>query len=163
MILLTVIAVGLLTLSGISLRSSSQGEAMATARANARMALMMAIGDLQKQLGPDQRISTTADQIATTANPTVSSTPAAQRHWTGAYKAWLSTETARPTTPTFLQWLVSGDPNSIKPLNYASSLLPATANTSIDIVTQNSAGLTGDSVRVPVISQTVTGATNRFA
>jgi hypothetical protein len=163
MILLTVIAVGLLTLSSISLRSSSQGEAMATARANARMALMMAIGDLQKQLGPDQRISTTADQIATTANPTVSSTPAAQRHWTGAYKAWLSTETTRPTTPTFLQWLVSGDPNSIKPLNYASSLLPATANTSIDIVTLNSAGLTGDPVRVPVISQTVTGATNRFA
>lgn len=35
---------------------------MATARANARVALMLAIGDLQKQLGPDQRISVTADQ-----------------------------------------------------------------------------------------------------
>lgn len=37
MILLTVIAVGLLTLSGISLRSSAQIDAMQAARANARM------------------------------------------------------------------------------------------------------------------------------
>jgi Tfp pilus assembly protein PilX len=49
MILLTVIAVGLLTLSSISLRASSSGAAMAEARQNARMALMLAIagGDLK--------------------------------------------------------------------------------------------------------------------
>lgn len=41
MILLTVIAVGLLTLSSISLRSTTQGEAGAIARANARLALML--------------------------------------------------------------------------------------------------------------------------
>ena len=35
MILLTVIAVGLLTLSSVSIRSASQGDAMAKARANA--------------------------------------------------------------------------------------------------------------------------------
>jgi len=80
MILLTVIAVGLLSLSSISIRSTSQGGATQAARANARLALMMAIGDLQKQLGPDTRISGTADQIYDT-NPLVSSTPQSQRHW----------------------------------------------------------------------------------
>ena len=38
MILLTVIAVGLLTLATITLRATSQGEDMATARGNARPA-----------------------------------------------------------------------------------------------------------------------------
>ena len=60
MILLTIIAVGLLTLSSISLRATSQSASQALANSNARLALMLAIGDLQKHLGPDQRISATA-------------------------------------------------------------------------------------------------------
>ena len=63
MVLLTISAVGLLTLSTISLRSSAQGEAGAIARANARLALMMAIGELQKELGPDSRISAPSRKI----------------------------------------------------------------------------------------------------
>lgn len=63
MILLVVIAVGLLGLSSISLRSSGQGQAQAQAQANARMALQVAIGDLQKALGPDQRISARASLV----------------------------------------------------------------------------------------------------
>lgn len=61
MILLTLIAVGLLSLTSISLRTASQSDAMSVARANARMALMLAIGDLQKNAGPDQRITARAD------------------------------------------------------------------------------------------------------
>jgi hypothetical protein len=63
MILLTVVAVGLLTLSGISLRTASQGSAMSTARSNARLALMMALGELQKNAGPDQRVTARADVL----------------------------------------------------------------------------------------------------
>ncbi len=63
MILLTVIAVGLLTLSSISLRSSSQGSALAAARGNAKLGLMLAIGEMQKALGPDQRISANASSF----------------------------------------------------------------------------------------------------
>lgn len=57
MVLLSLLAVGLLTLSTVVLRSSSNGNAIAEARSNARMAMMVALGDLQKGLGPDQRVS----------------------------------------------------------------------------------------------------------
>ncbi len=79
MILLTVIAVGLLTLSSISLRASGQGEAMATARNNARLALMLAIGDLQKSLGPDK---------AVTANSEILSASPAKNQTAGAWESW---------------------------------------------------------------------------
>ncbi len=61
MILLVVIGVGMLTLASINLRTSGQDGAVAKARANARMALMMALGDLQKAAGPDQRVTARAD------------------------------------------------------------------------------------------------------
>ena len=54
MILLTVIAVGLLSLSSISLRTSSQSLAMQSARANARVALMLAIGHRPRLLVLDE-------------------------------------------------------------------------------------------------------------
>jgi type II secretory pathway pseudopilin PulG len=56
MILLTILAVGLLSLSSISLRSSNQSAAMGIARAIAKMTMLLALGDLQKQLGPDPRV-----------------------------------------------------------------------------------------------------------
>ena len=158
MILLTVIAVGLLSLSSISLRSSAQGDAMQAARANARMALMLAIGDLQKQLGPDTRVSATADQIAATSDPSVSTTPQPQRQWAGAYKAWPAAlpADARPT-PEFLQWFVSGNPTSIIDKTFAGTALPADPKTSVEIVTAKTVGATGDPVRVPLLSQTISG------
>jgi Tfp pilus assembly protein PilX len=69
MVLLTVLAVGLLTLSTISLRATTQGEAMQMARANARMALTLAIGQLQKSAGPDQRISAPGNLLSPESHP----------------------------------------------------------------------------------------------
>jgi hypothetical protein len=70
MVLLTLLAVGMLTLSSVSLRTAAQGEAMATARANARLALILALGELQRSAGPDQRVTARADILdAATANP----------------------------------------------------------------------------------------------
>lgn len=63
MVLLTILAVGLLTMSTISLRAGSAGQARAEAQANARMALMLAIGELQTGMGPDQRVSARAKSI----------------------------------------------------------------------------------------------------
>ena len=62
MVLLTLVAIAMLSLSTIEQRSSGGGanEADRMARANARMALMIALGELQKAAGPDQRVSATA-------------------------------------------------------------------------------------------------------
>ncbi|MEX1113994.1 MAG: pilus assembly PilX N-terminal domain-containing protein [Akkermansiaceae bacterium] len=100
--LLTVVAVGLLTLSTISLRSSSQGAAMSVARANARLALMLALGDLQKELGPDQRISAPGGQQFAEGDKS------AGNQWIGVYDAWPAGDEKRPS-PKFRRWLISGD------------------------------------------------------
>ena len=83
MILLTLVAVGLLSLSSVALRSSSQSQAAATAKANARMALMLALGELQAGMGPDQRVSAPA---ASVTDKDVSKVK--QPHLTGIWDSW---------------------------------------------------------------------------
>jgi hypothetical protein len=83
MVLLTVLAVGLLSLSAIELRKSSSTTAVDQARANARMGLLLALGELQQHCGPDQRI--TADARVVAGN---SATPA-HPHW---LSVWRSTQ-----------------------------------------------------------------------
>jgi Tfp pilus assembly protein PilX len=119
MILLTIVAVGLLTLSSISLRSISQGNSQAVANANARLALMLAIGDLQKALGPDKRISATASSIETTA---------AQQNLLGCWEShgWQAPAGAVPPPSAkeakFRSWLTSTkDPNTATSLAHAFS------------------------------------------
>ena len=57
MVLLAIITVGTLSLSVVTARSGGHESAQNRARANAKMALMIAIGELQNQVGPDQRIT----------------------------------------------------------------------------------------------------------
>ena len=132
MILLTVIAVGLLSLSSITLRGSSVGKDQRIARENARMALMLAIGDLQKFAGQDQRITAIADfagsadgtSLATGSDPLndkpinpkakpkgLSPVRAGTRYWTGVFvnqdpPASIYTQTP---SPLIVNWLVSGN------------------------------------------------------
>ena len=130
MILLTLVAVGLLTLSSISLRSSSTSSAIAEARQNARMGLILAIGELQKHAGSDQRITATADlagdaaglRIAAGAQPLndksvtgtakgLSSVQPGTRYWTGVFAnrdTPVSIFTKTPS-PAIVHWLVSGN------------------------------------------------------
>jgi hypothetical protein len=61
MVLLVMIALAMLSLSTLETRQSQQGAARAEAQANARMALMIALGELQKYTGPDQRVTARAD------------------------------------------------------------------------------------------------------
>ncbi|BCU77851.1 hypothetical protein [Luteolibacter sp. LG18] len=118
MILLSTIALGLLGLSSISLRASSRGEAQQTARANARLALMLAIGELQKQTGPDTRVTARADVLQENSPPVLG----AWRSWEGEDHEQGGAAAGRPVSPgnyktkkasRFLSWLVSGAPNAL--------------------------------------------------
>ena len=110
MILLTVIAVGLLSLSSISLRAAGQSDAMATARANARLGLMLALGDLQKTLGPDRAITATSEIL--TAGPDIIP---GKPNTTGVWQSWWDFNPAGSTNPDYVgektsrfrRWLVS--------------------------------------------------------
>ena len=124
MILLVIISVAALSLSAVSLRTSSQDNAQSIAQANARMALMLAISQLQKSAGPDQRITTTADQmIYPGSDGSESSAAPDQRHWSGVYRSWLDTDVDRPD-PEFLTWLVSGPSDTVTSRNSVTTSAP---------------------------------------
>ncbi|OYV04786.1 MAG: hypothetical protein CFE26_15040, partial [Verrucomicrobiales bacterium VVV1] len=133
MVLLMILALGLLNLSTISLRKSGVSTAAATARNNARMAMMLALGELQKHAGQDQRITATADIAsgdatglpipdgkAPTNNTSVnniakglSAVQPGSRYWTGVWRnsnTTLGTKIFTETpSPQFQQWLISGN------------------------------------------------------
>jgi len=159
MILLTVLAVGLLSLSSIALRGSAQTEAIATARANARMALMLALGDLQRQTGPDTRVTARAD-ILDSNNPPVLGV---WTSWQGADHEKSGTFAGRPVSPgnyasekkkRFVAWLTST--NTTDP-----STLPDTAlaNGKVTLVGTGALGTSTDRAKMQ-IHLTPTAVTN---
>ena len=77
-LLLVTLGVGLLNLASIQIRSSARGTHATLAKANAQLALMQAIGQLQLTMGPDQRISATADILRKEVK---------QPHWTGVWRS----------------------------------------------------------------------------
>ncbi len=101
MVLLTLLAVGLLTLSSVTLRASTQGNAMALARSNARLALVLALGELQKATGSDRAITAPASILR----------EGVPQGLTGAWQAWDPNVTKREKAESdkkFTRWLVSG-------------------------------------------------------
>jgi Tfp pilus assembly protein PilX len=117
MVLLTILAVGLLGLSTLSLATAARESDLAEARANARMSLALAIAQLQKQTGPDQRVTVTADQLGDGGGETTLAA-ADKRHWAGVYNAWDATTRVRPQ-PEFREWLVSGDSDKVSNIETA--------------------------------------------
>jgi hypothetical protein len=125
LVLLVIVAVGLLGLASIELRRGTAEDGLAQARANARLALMQAIGQLQRTMGPDQRVSATAEILPGEVE---------QPHWTGVWRATLEDGTSFFTRDDLtgglrderwerrneenlvapMEWLVSGqaDPSS---------------------------------------------------
>lgn len=93
MVLLVMIALAMLSLSSIELRQSGQTKHSQIAKANARLALMIAIGELQSQLGPDQRISTEAALFDTDAT-TPQIDGVANPHWLAVFSTLDDDETS---------------------------------------------------------------------
>lgn len=87
MFLVIILALTMFSLSSISLRNSGMDSDRQKARANARMALMIAIGELQKEMGPDMRISAEA-AIHDTHPATEEIDGIAQPHWLAVYDSW---------------------------------------------------------------------------
>jgi len=164
MVLLTIIAVGLLSLSAIELRTSSGSKARAIAQSNARMALLIALGELQRQAGPDQRITATADiaagkdgyplqvgeqpkndQSPDGTRKGLSSLQPGTRYWTGIF---VNTQTnpalsyKRTPGARLLQWLVSGN-------DYLKEA--ARINPDSSMVALNADGKVADSSRAVVV------------
>jgi Arc/MetJ-type ribon-helix-helix transcriptional regulator len=115
MLLLLVLGVGLLSLSVISLRGSTHGEARQIAQGNARLALMLALAQLQKDAGDDFAVTATAD-IAGKMDPIKGLVPprAGSRYWTGVWQNSVAPAQAatqiysRTPVPAGRGWLVSG-------------------------------------------------------
>ncbi|MEI7908046.1 MAG: hypothetical protein WCK77_00290 [Verrucomicrobiota bacterium] len=137
MVLLTLLAVGLLTLSGIALRTTADGRAMATARSNARLGLMLALGELQKFVGPDKAITASSEII--TEKP-------AKPHLMGVWDSWnfnpnsASLDYTAKKTELFRGWLVSNkDQLALRDRNFAAT--DATGET-VELVGAASLGAT---------------------
>lgn len=136
MALLMLVGVGLLTLSSVSLRTGSREEAIATARANARMALLLALGELQKAAGPDQRVTAAAGILPTRAAD-------GRAHWIGVWDT-STYDPEKPDSKAFLRWLVSPD--------YPAELTEAYNAAGEDDVFILTGKDAASSVRVPKIS-----------
>ena len=111
MVLLSILALGLLSLASVELRTSGVSKHDAIARQNALLAMQLAIGELQKHLGPDKRTSANAelvDALFEDTNP----------HWVGAWN----------TEGGFRTWLVSGNEQTIVPADPTQDATSAAHN-----------------------------------
>ena len=130
MILLTVLAVGLLSLSPVALRTVGHDAALAEARANARLALMLALGELQKEMGPDMRVSAEA-ALFDQNKETDAIEGVAQPHWLASYHSWgnwLNADYALPDGGSTLKIQDTYDARRSKMFRHWLLSLPADMN-----------------------------------
>ncbi|WP_035601187.1 hypothetical protein [Haloferula sp. BvORR071] len=120
--LLSVLAIGLLSLANVSLRGSSMSEARRTAQANARLALSLALGQMQSELGDDRRVTADASLLSVTS---------AQPQLVGVWNSAAGSQTSNVTSAApaydawkrdrFRTWLASSpDPDALKTRDFAS-------------------------------------------
>ena len=134
MVLLSILALGMLSLSSVSLRTMTRTDAESISRANALLALQLAIGDLQQHLGPDQRMSATASVLGDGV---------AQPKITGVWESnKLDTEstaadfTRSGKTDRFRKWLVSGSDQALLATEGFANQSPGTGAGVIELVSQ---------------------------
>lgn len=176
--LITILVMGLLSLAQSSSRRSGQEKARAEAQANARLSLALAIGALQKEMGPDQRISANGG--------IVSQTDVRHPNWMGVWNSWKAGkgETSQHSTidgvssngmaPTyqpgrndyFRSWLLSLNAQEARDWEAPAKLaldgqaMPTKDDTAVRLVGEGTLGTpsnTADSVSARLLSATATG------
>ncbi|MDB6076720.1 MAG: hypothetical protein JWO82_467 [Akkermansiaceae bacterium] len=117
--MLIVLTTGMLTLSAISVRSTDRGRAEQRARANARLALQLALGELQALAGPDGRV---------TAPSSIRDARNGQQHLTGVWDGWKwdgkgsAPDWKAKKAEKFKGWLVSSPVrDDVKDVSFADS------------------------------------------
>ena len=164
MILLSILALGMLGLSSITLRTSGGLTAQREARSNARLALILAIGELQKHAGSDMRVTATADIVAADNPPLLG----VWRSWEGSdHVASGNTLAGRPLAPDyaskdkpvsqggrFVSWLVSGADADADPGDAASLVSSTGSSGTIPLVSTGSLA-DGDAREVHVVPRQV--------
>lgn len=143
--LVTLLVLAILSLANQARRANLQWKTGAMAQANARLSLVLALGDLQRQVGPDSRITAPSDAGTAQAG--------AQPRWTAVYEAWKrptnpsTPESPAQRNPVFRGWLVSG-------ANQSTGGIAGTGESTL-LVSTNSLG-TGanpaDAIRVPALA-----------
>lgn len=109
MAFIVLLLLSITTLVQIESKTAGNSLAATKARQNALLALNIAIGELQKNTGPDQRITATASIKEKFG------TPVSQPHWVGVYGNAqvadynLRPDQIQPSEPILLNWLVSGN------------------------------------------------------
>jgi Tfp pilus assembly protein PilX len=148
---LVLLLVSLASLTRVETQVADNNQQLSQARQNALMALNIALGQLQKHTGPDQRVTARADVIkpATVTWSTDSTADTAlaadksgidnywqgtkrNRHWVGAWKNAapafdVNTPAASNPSPALQSWLVSGNESSttgdtFKPVDVVTGL-----------------------------------------
>jgi hypothetical protein len=119
---LVLILVGLASFTRVETQVANNTQQMAQARQNALMALNIAMGELQRTAGPDQRVTAKADILPATV--------AAKQNWTGV---WSSGASATAT-----QWLASGAKTGTGAIDTNAHAAPLSAN-AVELVGSGSA------------------------
>ncbi len=143
---LVLILVGLASFTRVETQVATNSRDLATARQNALLGLNIALGQLQRHAGPDQRVTARADLVAGRANPL----------YTGV---WNTTTPGNLDPEAPAVWLVSGneDPANSLAVNPATDL--ASDPDTVTLVGAAAAGpenTSGDSNHVRVRRQIIT-------
>ena len=149
----------LLTITGlvrVETEVASDAQTTLQARQNAQLAVLNALGDLQKLVGPDQRVTATASmgeanldggvEHQTTQNGLVTPRDGA-KHWTGVWGNSSAPDGIYSTTPSpvLLDWLISGNEGE-------ASIQTATDGSITSPSAPNSALVAPDDSTIPALS-----------
>ncbi|HEY9249647.1 MAG TPA: hypothetical protein VIO38_10965, partial [Rariglobus sp.] len=145
---LVLLLVSLASLTRVETQVATNGMQLAQARANALFALNLAMGQLQKYAGPDQRVTARAD-IDAAVQARLDGGKSCNPFWTGVWDATpydsdpsdavtakVTHSTVGPDTGTAKAWLVSGNEANGTAITPAEAVVadPAAGNDSVWLV-----------------------------